>query len=114
MIALMRSATSTSLPGVKREGSEPAALRNVSKGELNSMAQRRSSLSRSNSTNNLEDARASKKAQVEAELKDAISALRKPNREVVGVALAEAAQHRATTNQSAKSRSHLSSQIFKY
>lgn len=103
MIALMRSATSTSLPGVKREGSEPAALRPVSKGDLNAMGQRRSSLSRSSSSNNLEDFKANKKAQVEAELKDAISALRKPNRDVVGKALAEAAQQRTVTTQPAKS-----------
>jgi hypothetical protein len=54
---------------------------------------------------NLQDARASKKAQVEAELKDAISSLRKPNREVVGKALAEAAERRATVSLSAKSES---------
>jgi hypothetical protein len=64
---------------------------------------RQSSLSRSNSLSNLEDAKASKKALVEAELKDAISALRKPNRQVVGKAMAEAEERRATTSLSAKS-----------
>jgi hypothetical protein len=47
--------------------------------------------------------RSSKKVQVEAELKEAISSLRKPNREVVGKALAEAAERRATVSLSAKS-----------
>lgn len=60
-------------------------------------------LSRSSSISNLQDVKYSKKAQVEAELKDAISSLRKPNREVVGKALAEAAERRATVSSSAKS-----------
>jgi hypothetical protein len=65
------------------------------------------SLVRSNTIAGVEDAKARKKAMVEAELKDAISALRKPNRDVVGKALAEAAERRATTSSSAKSESIL-------
>lgn len=99
MIALMRSASSTSVTGVKREGSEPAALRTLPKAELNMMGPRQSSLSRTNSASNLEDAKASKKAQVEAELKDAISTLRKPNRGVVGKAIVEAAERRSAATQ---------------
>jgi len=53
---------------------------------------------------NLQDAKANKKAMVEAELKDAISALRKPNRGVVGKDMAEADERRALTGSSAKSK----------
>lgn len=93
LIALMRSAT-TSFAGVKREGSEPVALKSIPPSGLNTMGHRQPSLLRSSSSGNLEDGRATKKARVEAELKDAISALRKPNRQVVGQAMAEAAEHR--------------------
>lgn len=103
MIALMRSATSTSLPGIKRETSDSAAIKSALKAEPDLLNRRGGLLSRSSSMSNLQDARASKKAQVEAALKDAISSLRKPNREVVGKALAEAAERRATVSLSAKS-----------
>lgn len=89
-IALMRSAASTSVAGVKREGSEPVSLKALPKGEPQPSRQKQPSLSRSSSMTNLEDAKASKKAMVEAELKDAISALRKLNHGVVGKAMAEA------------------------
>ncbi|KAK2612434.1 hypothetical protein QQS21_001538 [Conoideocrella luteorostrata] len=101
-IALMRSATSTSLSSVKREGSEPLSLKDMPKGDLLFGRARQSSLSRSNSMTNAGDTKASKKALVEAELKDAISALRKPNREVVGKAMAESDLRRVTTSLSAK------------
>ncbi len=104
MIALMRSATSTSVPNVKREGSEPAAVRNIANREADA-SRKRTPLSRSNSVAGLADSRASKKALVEAQLKDAISALRKPNREVVGQAMAEAEEHRVTGSSATKSKS---------
>ncbi|CAM1506584.1 Fc.00g062250.m01.CDS01 [Cosmosporella sp. VM-42] len=118
MIALMRSAASTSVPGIKREGSEPATLKAMMKAEANLMNKRSGSLSRSSSMTNLQDARAKKQALVDAELKDAISALRKPNREVVGKALAEAEERRVSTGFSAKKikkpgRSSLGSSIVK-
>ncbi|RSL72813.1 hypothetical protein CEP54_000793 [Fusarium duplospermum] len=101
-IALMRSATSTSLPGIKREASDSSLIKSALKAEPDLLNRRGGSLSRSSSMSNLQDARASKKAQVEAQLKDAISSLRKPNREVVGKALAEAAERQATVSLSAK------------
>lgn len=100
----MRSATSTSVPGVKREGSEPLSLKDLPRGESVTGRARQPSLLRSNSISNLDDTKASKKALVEAELKDAISALRKPNREVVGKAMAEADKRRAVASLSAKSK----------
>ncbi|KAM0290225.1 hypothetical protein ACHAO9_005362 [Fusarium lateritium] len=102
MIALMRSATSTSLPGIKREASDPAIVKSVLNAEPDLMNRRSGPLSRSSSVSNLQDLRSNKKVQVEAELKEAISSLRKPNREVVGKALAEAAERRATVSLSAK------------
>lgn len=103
MIALMRSATSTSLPGIKREASDPALVKSVLNAEPDLMNRKSGPLSRSSSISNLQDLRSSKKVQVEAELKEAISSLRKPNREVVGKALAEAAERRASVSLSAKS-----------
>lgn len=103
-IALLRSATSTTLPTVKREGLDPSGPMSL----LPLDSQRRAhSLSRSSSMNNLFDARASKKAEVDAELREAISALRKPNREVVGKAMAEADQRRTSTSLAAKSSTSL-------
>jgi hypothetical protein len=55
--------------------------------------------------NNPFDPRASRKAEVESELKEAISALRKPNREVVGKAMAEADERKASTSLATKSKS---------
>ncbi|KAG5923717.1 hypothetical protein E4U42_004850 [Claviceps africana] len=141
-IALLRCATSTSLSsGLKREGSEPLPLKELPKGRENSPSglglglgldrSRHSSLSllRSNSNSastsastststrgNSQDIKANKKALLEAELKDAISALRKPNRGVVGMAMAEAEECRALASQSAKkakrtTRSTLASSI---
>lgn len=83
------------MTGIKREGSEPVIL-----GDSDSVRQGHGILSRSSSTTNLKNPRAEKRAQVEAELKDAISALRKPNREVVSKAMAEAAQHKVLSSKS--------------
>ncbi|KAM4054910.1 DNA replication regulator SLD3 domain-containing protein [Hirsutella rhossiliensis] len=102
-IALLRSATSTSVSSVKREGSEPASLKTLPKGEPRP-SQKPPALSRGLSMSNLEDAKTDKKAMVEAELKNAISALRKPNRDVVGRAMAEADQRRVLTSLSAKKK----------
>ncbi|KAF9774542.1 hypothetical protein IL306_007434 [Fusarium sp. DS 682] len=102
VIALMRSATSTSLPSIKRETSDSFLIKPVLNAEPDLMNRKSGPLSRSSSVSNLQDAKSNKKAQVEAELKEAISSLRKPNREVVGKALAEAAERRATVSSSAK------------
>ncbi|KAM3560628.1 hypothetical protein MY1884_002808 [Beauveria asiatica] len=95
MIALLRSATSTALPSMKREGSETANLGRLSKMESDS--QRRPALSRGSSSSGvagLDTSKASRKALLDAQVKDAIAALRKPNREVVGQAMREADQQR--------------------
>ncbi|KAF9870023.1 hypothetical protein CkaCkLH20_12503 [Colletotrichum karsti] len=86
-IALLRSATSASIPGLKRETSDL---------DRRSSVDRTSLLSRSNSLTALDDAKAQKKAMVEAELKNAITALRKPNREMAGKAIVEDAEKRSS------------------
>lgn len=94
MIALMRSATSTSVPTIRREGSESANLKRLLKKEDES--QKRPALSRSSSNVASQDgSKASRQALVDAQVKDAIAALRKPNREVVGQAMEEADQQKA-------------------
>jgi translation initiation factor 2B subunit (eIF-2B alpha/beta/delta family) len=75
---------------------------------------RPTSLSRSSSTSHLEETKANKKALVEAELKDAISALRKPNREVVGKAMAEEDERKVIAGLSAKSKLFIFTTCFKW
>ncbi|KAI9904883.1 hypothetical protein N3K66_001412 [Trichothecium roseum] len=110
-LTLMRSTSAASIPSVKREGSEPP--RPGSKEGAEATRSRTSTLSRSSSAAGLQDAKAMKKAKVEAELKDAISALRKPNRQVVGKAMTEEARRKATVTRSARkpSRAALGSSI---
>ncbi|KAK1986288.1 DNA replication regulator SLD3-domain-containing protein [Colletotrichum cereale] len=86
-IALLRSATSANIPGFKRETSDLDRKSSVSREGL---------LSRSNSLSALDDVKAQKKALVEAELKDAITAIRKPNRDLAGKTVIEAAEKRAS------------------
>ncbi|KZL70746.1 dna replication regulator sld3, partial [Colletotrichum incanum] len=86
-IALLRSATSANIPGFKRETSDLDRKSSVDRTGL---------LSRSNSLTALDDVKAQKKALVEAELKDAITAIRKPNRDLAGKTIVEAAEKRAS------------------
>ncbi|RYP30346.1 hypothetical protein DL767_006320 [Monosporascus sp. MG133] len=95
IIALMRSA---STPMLKREASEPLSATIVPNGgtpgssETTPMSAGSGPIKR-----RCEEEKAKKEAMVKAELQDAISALRRPNRDVVGKAMAEAAERRATT-----------------
>ncbi|KAK0669418.1 DNA replication regulator SLD3-domain-containing protein [Cercophora samala] len=89
-IALMRSASATAIPGLKREGSEPLLM---------GMLPRQDKSLKEKPTNVFprgEDLRARKKAQVDAELKDAISALKKPNRALAVKEFADAVDKRAS------------------
>lgn len=91
-IALLRSASVTTIPGLKREASEPL-LSMIPKGEP---PKSRPPLFSSGATvKPVDDPKARKKAQVEAELKDAISALKKPNRALAVKELADAADKRS-------------------
>ncbi|GAB1311105.1 DNA replication regulator Sld3 C-terminal domain-containing protein [Madurella fahalii] len=100
-IALMRSATTTTIPGLKREASEPLLMGLLQRKEIASLQERPASIfSRSlSSASGPQNPRAKKKAEVEAELKDAISALKKPNRSLAAKELAEAAEKRASVGQ---------------
>ncbi|GKT63567.1 DNA replication regulator SLD3 [Colletotrichum tofieldiae] len=86
-IALLRSATSANIPGFKRETSDLDRKSSVDRTGL---------LSRSNSLTALDDVKAQKKALVEAELKDAITAIRRPNRDLAGKTIVEAAEKRTS------------------
>lgn len=98
-IALMRSASNTVIPGLKREVSEPS-LMGLPRADQGSLKERpKSVFSRSVSLSGTEDWRAKKKAHVEAELKDAISALKKPNRTLAVKEFVEAAEKRASAGQ---------------
>jgi DNA replication regulator SLD3 len=93
----MRSASSTFIPGLKREGSEPL-MASIPKGGLGQTA-RKGTLARSESQSSLastEDVKARKKALVEAELHDAISALKKPNRALAGKSIVDFAEKRSS------------------
>ncbi|KAK4232264.1 DNA replication regulator SLD3-domain-containing protein [Podospora fimiseda] len=94
-IALMRSASTTSIPGLKRETSEPL-LGMIPRMDKGLLKERRPILSRSTSSAGVQDLKARKKAEVEAELKDAISALKKPNRALAVKELADAIDKRAS------------------
>ncbi|KAM0279491.1 hypothetical protein ACHAQH_004551 [Verticillium albo-atrum] len=95
-IALMRSATATTLPALKRESSDQSLLNGMVKPEPGSLSDRSRMLSRSNSMTALGDAKAQKKALVDAELRNAISVLRKPNREIASLDVVEAAERRTS------------------
>lgn len=97
-VAALRSATEMAIPGLKKEGSESQSLTSIPRAKSDYgllKSARPGSLSRGNSTAG-EDPRQNKKAAVDAELHDAISALRKPNRNLAGAAMAEAAEKRVS------------------
>lgn len=104
-ISLMRSATMPAIPGLKREGSEAPSLSSIMStesqpifaargGVLNSkrFAQREVDFSALAPDPN---AKARKQAKIDSELKEAIAALKKPNREAAGKSFAETAAQRA-------------------
>lgn len=94
VIALMRSASTPTLPVVKREASESAPPSNAPRPDSKDS----NHVSFIGATRTPAGEKAKKEVQVQAELHDAISGLRKPNREVVGKAMAEAEERRATTS----------------
>lgn len=103
VLARMRSATPAAIPGFKREASEPVTLATVPKGDADSLRERsHNMLSRSNSSCSVDDVKAKKKALVEAELQNAISALKKPNRQLAGKAIVEEAEKRNLSQKKSK------------
>ncbi|KAI0427728.1 DNA replication regulator SLD3-domain-containing protein [Xylaria sp. FL1042] len=98
VIALMRSASTPTIPLVKREASEPLSLTNIPKAEAG-MSQGKHMLSTGPlSAKRRAETKEKKDAFVKAELRDAISTLRRPNREIIGKAMAEADERRAVTS----------------
>ncbi|KAL3428042.1 hypothetical protein PVAG01_01551 [Phlyctema vagabunda] len=108
-ISLMRSA---SIPVLKREMSEPVSLSNIPSVDAQTSQGNRTSLFNSKRFSQREvdlsaltdvNTKAKKQANIETELKNAISALKKPNRELAGKSLAEVAEQRvATASRSAR------------
>ncbi|KAL2067193.1 hypothetical protein VTL71DRAFT_1617 [Oculimacula yallundae] len=110
-IALMRSATMPIIPGLKREDSETPTLSNIPIAHSQSLETSRGGLAKSRITRREVDlgsflpeqnAKAKKQANIDAELKEAISALKKPNRELAGKALAETAEKRSASSRKSK------------
>lgn len=108
VLARMRSATPATIPGLKREASEPASLSMIPCGDRSLKERSRNVLSRSVSSITADDSKAQKKAKMEADLKDAISALKKPNRQLAGKAIAEEAEKRIGSSSSPRPRSQYS------
>ena len=113
-ISLMRSTTAPILPGLKRETSEAPSLSSIATAESQQLQANRGGVLNSKRFAQREvdmsslalDARAKakKQATIEAELKEAISALKKPNREMAGKALAETAEKRSAEFSHARSK----------
>lgn len=116
-IALMRSATMPIVHGVKRETSEAPSLSSIPTAESQSLEANRGGVLKSKrffqrevdlsslapeKTVNL---KSKKQAIIEAELKEAISALKRPNRELAGKAFAETAERRSASTSHSRSKS---------
>jgi DNA replication regulator SLD3 len=93
-IALLRSATSTVIPGLKRENSDSLHSRDT--GSVGRASVDPPKLLSSGSNLAKEEAKAQKKAMVDAQLRDAINVLRRPNREQAGKSIMEAAEKRGS------------------
>ncbi|KAI0021201.1 DNA replication regulator SLD3-domain-containing protein [Xylariomycetidae sp. FL0641] len=100
MIALMRSASTPTIPYIKRETSDTGSLANIPRKNSITSHERAPLLSGPGAPTkrSSRDDKVKKDAYVQAELRDAITSLRRPNRDVVGKAMAEAAERRATTS----------------
>ncbi|KAI1265750.1 DNA replication regulator SLD3-domain-containing protein [Xylariaceae sp. FL1019] len=99
VIALMRSASTPTIPLLKREASETASLDSISRAEPNAPHERETSqVSATSVKRRSADAKEKRDAFVKAELQDAISTLRRPNRESVSIEIVEASERRATTS----------------
>ncbi|KAI0868910.1 DNA replication regulator SLD3-domain-containing protein [Hypoxylon argillaceum] len=98
VIALMRSASTTTIPLLKREASEPLSLASIPKADSSTSQENHISSTGLVSARRRAETKQKRDAFVKAELHDAISTLRRPNRDVVGKAMAEADQRRAVTS----------------
>ncbi|TVY87236.1 hypothetical protein LAWI1_G007601 [Lachnellula willkommii] len=122
-ISLMRSATMPTMPGLKRETSEAPSLSGIPFAESQTLTTNRGGVLNSKRFSRREvdlgslapdlNAKAKKKASIEAELKQAISALKRPNRELAGKDLVETAEKRSTSaSHSRKSKKPIRNPLF--
>lgn len=105
-ISLMRSATAPVVPGLKREASETPSLSNIPTVDSQTMHVSRGGVMKSKkfsqrevdltSMVNANDSKI-KKANIEAELREAITALKRPNRQLAGQLQVDTAEKRAAT-----------------
>ncbi|KAI1165325.1 DNA replication regulator SLD3-domain-containing protein [Nemania serpens] len=95
VIALMRSASTPTIPLLKREASEPLSLTSIPKADSNISREKHLSATDPIFSRRRAETREKRDAFVKAELRDAISTLRRPNREIVGKVMAEADERRA-------------------
>ncbi|KAF2964349.1 hypothetical protein GQX73_g9235 [Xylaria multiplex] len=98
VIALMRSASTPTLPVLKREASEPLSLMSIPRTDASKSQDKHLSSTGLVSAKRRAETREKRDAFVKAELQNAISTLRRPNRDVVGKAMAEADERRAVTS----------------
>lgn len=115
-ISLMRSATAPAIPRLKRERSETPLLSSIPSAELQSMLVSRGGVLKSKKFSQREVDLSSlatvndtklKKASIEAELKDAITALKRPNRQLAGQLQVEAERRVASASMHSRSRPNL-------
>ncbi|KAI0802839.1 DNA replication regulator SLD3-domain-containing protein [Xylaria sp. FL0064] len=114
VIALMRSASTPTIPLLKREASEPLSLASIPKAEAG-ISQGKHILSLDPlSAKRRAESKEKRAAFVKAELQDAISTLRRPNRDIVGKAMAEADERRAVTSLSQLRKSRKPTQFNRF
>ncbi|QSZ29086.1 hypothetical protein DSL72_003596 [Monilinia vaccinii-corymbosi] len=122
-ISLMRSATDPTMPGLKREASEAPSLSSIPSAEFKPLHVNRGGVLNSKRFSQREvdmstlapepNSKAKKQAAIDAELKDAILALKKPNRELAGKTLAETAERRfVSAGHSRKSKRPVRNPLF--
>lgn len=112
-ISLMRSATAPTVPGLKREASENPSLSSIPAADPQSWKANRPGVLHSKRFSQREvdlsslapdiNSKAKKQLNIEAELKVAISALKKPNRELAGKDIVETAEKRTLSGSHSRS-----------
>ena len=113
--SLMRSTTTPAVPGLKREASEAPSLSSIPSVESQPLHANRGGVLNSKRFSKREvdlsslapdsKAKVQKQALIEAELKEAISALKKPNRELAGKTMVETAEKRSAPASHSRSKS---------
>ncbi|CAL3970907.1 hypothetical protein PZA11_007310 [Diplocarpon coronariae] len=113
-ISLMKSATMPVIPGMKREASEASSIWSIPMAESHSSRAVRGGVLNSRQFSRREvdlssmlpekKSRAKSQASINAELQEAISALKKPNRELAGKKFAEAVENRSLFASSRKTK----------